>query len=547
MTIAEDATFDVVVIGGGHNGLTTACYLAKEGLEVAVLEAADQIGGMTASGTPIAKAPGHTVNYCAADLLFWLSSPVERELELGRFGLDKIVVDPSYVYLHPDGASIAVWKDPRRTADEIRRFSRADADAYLEYARFLDALFDIAFPYMLTNPGRPDPRTIATMARGVFKHRRLLRQFGEFLLASGEETIEQRFEHPVTQSLLYCLGAGANPINLQGTSVTHLFLGFLHRSGTARPVGGMQAIPTALANRFADLGGTIKTDSEVVEIVVSGGRAAGVRLADGRTFNARKAVVATPDPRTTLGKLLPADALSSELAVHVRHIPANSSGAGAMKADVALSGRVTLERHERWRGDGLDLRVPAVLVGTCDQIRRGWSRAAAGIVPDPDDIALWPVLLSAADPSQAPDGQDSLYLFATNMPLHPEGGWAQWKDKAANSIVERAAQFYDGVAELEIGRWVETPEMAAERNRVTNGAAMHVDHLLFSQGPFRPASGLSGAKLPVEGLVLGGAGTHPGGGVSGIPGRRAARTVLASQGRRLTLRAVARGASPSSY
>jgi phytoene dehydrogenase-like protein len=530
MNRTERTTYDVLIIGGGHNGLTTACYLAAEGMDVAVIEAAEQIGGMTASGTPIPKAPAHVINYCAADLLFWQTSPVERELELGKYGLKKITMDPSYVYLHPDGASIAVWNNPRRTADEIRRFSKADAEAYLEYARFLDALFDLAYPYMLTNPGRPDPRTLMTMAKGTLRHRRLLRRFGEFLLASGEETIDQRFVHPVTRSLLYCLGAGANPINLNGTSVTHLFLAFLHRGGTARPVGGMQAIPNALAKRFTHLGGTIATNSRVSEILVSSERAAGVQLADGRVLNARKSVVATCDPRTTLGALLPAGTLSHELDVRVRHIPANSSGAGAMKADLALSGRVTLERHERWRGDGLDLRQPAVLVGTSDQIRRGWARAAAGIVPDPDDVALWPVLVNAADPSQSPEGQDSLYLFATNMPLHPEGGWPQWEEKAANTIVERAAQFYDGAAELEIGRWVETPELAAQRTGVTNGTAMHVDHLLFSQGPLRPALGLGGTKLPVEGLVLGGAGTHPGGGVSGIPGRRAARTVLRQNG-----------------
>jgi phytoene dehydrogenase-like protein len=530
MIHTESSSHDVLIIGGGHNGLTTACYLAAEGLDVAVIEASAQVGGMTASGTPLPKAPQHVINYCAADLLFWQTSPVERELELSKFGLKKITMDPSYAYLHPDGASIAVWNDPRRTADEIRRFSKADAEAYLEYARFLDALFDIAYPYMLTNPGRPDPRTLMTMAKGVFRHRRLLRQFGGFLLASGEETIDQRFEHPVTQSLLYCLGAGANPINLHGTSVTHLFLAFLHRGGTARPIGGMQAIPKALAKRFTHLGGTILTNSRVSEIVVTGGRAAGVRLADGRVLNARKSVVATSDPRTTLGTLLPAGTLSPELEARVRHIPANSNGAGAMKADLALSGRVSLERHERWRGDGLGLRMPAILVGTSDQIRRGWAQAAAGIVPDPDDVALWPVLVSAADPSQAPEGQDSLYLFATNMPLHPQGGWGQWKEKAANTIVERASQFYDGIAEFEIGRWVETPELAAQRTGITNGAAMHVDHLLFSQGPLRPALGLGGAQTPVDGLVLGGAGTHPGGGVSGIPGRRAARTVLRQQG-----------------
>src|SRR5262249_32619919 len=151
------------------------------GLDVTVVEASPTIGGMTASGTPIPKAPHHIVNYGAADLLFWQTSPVEKELDLARHGLRKITVDPSYVYLHPDGASVAVWKDPRRTADEIRQFSRADAEAYLEYARFLDALFDLAYPYMLGNPGRPDTRTLATLAKGAFAHRRLLREFGKFL------------------------------------------------------------------------------------------------------------------------------------------------------------------------------------------------------------------------------------------------------------------------------------------------------------------------------------------------------------------------------
>jgi phytoene dehydrogenase-like protein len=93
-------------------------------------------------------------------------------------------------------------------------------------------------------------------------------------------------------------------------------------------------------------------------------------------------------------------------------------------------------------------------------------------------------------------------LFATNMPLHPDGRWGQWQDKAANAIVERAGQIYDGLADLEIGRWVETPAMAQQRTGATNGAAMHVDHLLLSQGPLRPALGISGRTLPVEGLVV---------------------------------------------
>ena len=519
---------DVVVIGGGHNGLVAACYLAKKGLDVAVVERAPQIGGMTASDTLIPEAPGHMVNTCSADLLFWLSSPVARDLDLQAHGLETIPVDPSYVYLHPDGSSIAVWKDPARTADEIRRFSPRDAAAYLDYARFLDKLFDVALPFMLSNPSRPGVGGLGRLAAAALRHLHDLPGFGSFLLSSGEEIIEQRFKHPITQALLYCLGAGANPIDAGGSAFTHLFLAFLHRGGTARPVGGMQAIPRALARRLTSLGGIIHTSSPVAEILLSNGRATGVRLEDGQELGASKAVVAACDPRTALGQLLPPQSLPPALETRVRHIPSSSAGAGAMKVDLALSGRVSLDRHERWRDDGLDLRRPAALIGTPDGIRRSYARAGAGIVPDAADIALWPVVLNAVDGTQAPAGQDSLYVFATTMPLDPEGGWQKNESLAADRVLTQLGSFYQGVDEMEIGRWIETPELAAQRTGATNGTAMHVDHLLLSQGPFRPARGLGRIEMPVDGLYLGSAGAHPGGGVTGMPGRLAAAAVTSA-------------------
>lgn len=527
---AASMTADVVVIGAGHNGLVAANYLVDAGRDVVVLEAAEKIGGMTGSDALIPEAPGHMVNTCAADLLFWQKSPVAAELRLAEHGLRTIPVDPSYVYLHPDGASIAVWQDPRKTADEIRRFSAHDADAYLEYCRFLEALSEIAVPFMMMNPVWPGLAGLRTLAGGALRQRRELRNFVSFLLASGEESIEQRFEHPVTKALLYCLCAGANPIEAAGTSVTHLFLAMVRQGGATRPIGGMQAIPDALATRLRSIGGQVHTSTTVREILITDGRAAGVRLADGREIRAREAVLATCDPRTLLGRLLPSGTLSPELENRARHIPSSSAGAGAMKSDLALSGRLALAKHEKWRGDGLDLRLPAGLIGTPEGIRRGYRKAAAGLVPEPDEIGIWSVLLNAVDPSQAPEGQDSLYVFATNLPIEPAGGWDANEKQAADNIVSQVASCYDGIAELEIGRWVETPALAATRTGATNGTAMHVDHPLMSQGPLRPALGLGGISMPVDGLYLGGAGAHPGGGVTGLPGRLSAHTVLKKSG-----------------
>ena len=520
---------DVVVIGAGHNGLVAACYLARAGLNVAVVEAAETIGGMTASGTPIPAAPHHVVNYCASDLLFWPTSPVGAELGLDRFGLRVLPQDPSYAYLHPDGASLAIWRDPRRTAEEIRRFSPADAAAYLDYARLLDALFDLVFPFMLANPRRPDRRSAWDLARAALRHRRRLREFGAFAFASGEEVIDERFRHPVVQSALHCLAAGASPIDAPGSSATHVLLAFLHRAGAVRPVGGMQALPAALAACLAAAGGRVTTSAPVTEIVVEGGRATGVALGNGTVLRARRAVLATCDPRTTLERLLPDGTLPARLAARARHIPANASGAGAMKADLALAGRLELGRHQRARRDGLDLRRPAVLVGTPAGNRRAYARCAAGLLPERDDNPLWLVVTNAVDPSQAPDGQDSLYVYTPTMPVHPEEGWKDLEGEAADRIVARVARFYDGVADLEIGRWVETPDLTARRTGATNGCALHVDVTLLRSGGLRPALGFGPGAKPVTGLHLGGAGSHPGGGVTGLPGRLAARQILSAR------------------
>jgi phytoene dehydrogenase-like protein len=199
-----------------------------------------------------------------------------------------------------------------------------------------------------------------------------------------------------------------------------------------------------------------------------------------------------------------------------------------MKADLALSGRLDLGRHQRWRDDGLDLRRPAVLVGTPAGNRRAYARCAAGLLPERDDIPLWLVVTNAVDPSQSPDGQDSLYVYTPTMPVHPDGGWKDLETEAADRVVERAAQFYDGVHDLEIGRWVESPELTARRTGATNGCALHVDVTLLRTGPLRPALGFGPGATPVAGLHLGGAGSHPGGGVTGLPGRLAARQILAA-------------------
>lgn len=515
---------DVIVIGSGHNGLTSANYLADAGLDVVVVEANSNIGGMTTSGKPFANAPDHTVNFCATDLVFWMVSPVARELELHKYGLRTVPGDPAYGYMHPDGPSVCLFRDARRTVADIEKIHSGDAKAYADYAEFLDALMDVAVPMMLANMARPRPSDLATIARAAVKHVKRWKEFADFAVMSAAELVEEKFRHPITQAALYGVPAAQYPAEASGSAVAHLFHAFIHRTGCFRPVGGLQAVPDSLARRLRELrGGTVLTDARVAEITVRGGRAVGVTLADGREITARRGVVASCDPITLFTKLLPSGSLPHRLENRAKHIPASSFGAAVLKVDLALSGHADLSRFNAWRGDGVDLRHAVMMMGEPEPTKRAYAQSAAGIVPQAEDMLLFGIT-HAPDATLNPPGQDTLYLYCTTSPVSPEGGWDKHRSAAADNAVRKAALYYDGLEARELDRRVETPDQLSARVGTQNGCILHVD--LTRWGPMRPALGLGDFRLPVKGLFLGGSGAHPSGGVTGMPGRLAARELL---------------------
>ncbi|MGW1783726.1 phytoene desaturase family protein [Streptomyces sp. NPDC002143] len=516
---------DAIVIGAGHNGLVAANYLADAGLDTLVLERGPQIGGMTRSNYPIAAAPEHLINHCAVDPVFWPHSRPAQELELHRYGLNFTMVDPGFVYLHPDGASIAFWKDPAKTAADISRFSRSDGAAYLELAQLFEAICDVALPMFSTNPVMPNLGSLLSATRKAVKHRGRLAEIAAFFIGSGREAIGERFEHPVVRSALNVASSCLYPSTLPGSSIQLLILAFVHRFGCPRPVGGTQKLPDALAARLVTKGGAVLTDAQTVEISCVGGRATGVVLQDGREVRARRLVLSACDPRQTLTELLPSGTLTSRLERRVKEIPVNGLGYGQLKVDIACSGRLSLKRFERERVDGADLRVASHFIGTEEGIERAYRRAAAGLLPDPADIGFYNTIPTGGDPSQAPAGQDTLYLIAVTSPAEPEGGWTtDTREQAVSDVVSRAGDFYDGIDELEIGRSSFTnAEMAAEGGAASQA---HVDWMLNRLGPFRPARGFARNSTPVDGLYLASAGSHPGPSVTGTPGYLGARQAI---------------------
>ncbi len=516
------SSFDVAIVGGGHNGLSAACYLAQAGKKVVVIEALEKVGGMASSGYLIPEAPQHLVHPCALDLMSLRVHPMmPEELQLARHGFQHVEMTPGYVYLHPDGQSLVFWRSVEKTAAEIRRFSERDAAEFIDLMKVVNAFIDMAIPMMRVDPARKNYGAKFEALKALLRHKHLKPEIMGMAGSPAYQVIMERFEHPITQSALCCLLGAAGPITHEATGIYFALLGFLLRTGVGRVIGGMQTLSNAMAARLAELGGTVMLNAPVAEIVAQGGKATGVRLADGRVIGAR-AVVASIHPKTAFDLVTPG-ALDRRAMTRAALAPANAHGGAPLKVDVALRGQVTVTRHQALRTDGVELRKCVLLIGTTEAVLENFRAASRGEVPTLP--YMWNTLPSAVDPSQAPAGQDIAYLYPVAMPVSPREGWDAIRTRVGQQVIDQASDYMDGLHELEIGRRVEASPDLAKRLNVHNGCVVHIDTGATRSGAMRPAYGLGGDTLPVAGLFLGGAGIHPGGGINGLPGRIAAGRV----------------------
>jgi phytoene dehydrogenase-like protein len=524
MAAADGHSAEVIVVGAGHNGLVAASYLARAGLDVLVVEANAWIGGCTTTGALVPEAPEHRLSACAADVITMRSSTVVADLELAsRFGYREVEIEPAYAQLSADGASLCFFRDRMRTAEDIRRFSPQDARAFLELMDVFDDLLAAVLPMVATNPARPDPSALWRALRGAVRHPRSLGVAAALATTTAAQAIQERFEHPMVQSMLAIIANFGAPVTGEGTGTNLMVPAVVTHFGMGRPVGGMGALPAALQRCLLAAGGRIRVSAPVDQLLLTGDAVIGIRLQSGEELYAPTVLTAT-EPWRALNRIVPAGALPDRLATRAAHIPNGNSGCTHFKVEMAFSGQLSLRRHEAQRPDGVNLKIPSAMIGTLDEVSAAIIDARSSRLADP--LPFVSMVPTAADPSQAPAGMDTLSLWSGWLPHRPPEGWAAVKDTVATAFVAHAAEYYEGMNELEIGRSVETPEEISARTGVRNGNVYHVDVSLTRVGPLRPALGLGGYRLPLGGAYMTGAGTHPGPSVSGIPGQQAARTIL---------------------
>jgi phytoene dehydrogenase-like protein len=522
----SDHVSDVVVVGAGHNGLVAAAYLVKAGFDVTVVEASATVGGMISTNPVIDGAPGHLINEGGIQASLFRATDIERDFDLQRYGFKQLIADPFHVHLDPDGPSLAFWCDPVKTAAEIRHFSPHDAKNYLEFANQLDAAMDFAMPFMLGHPTRPNPRAVMNAIPRALRRRKDLAPLISFFTTSHAEVIEERFDHPLVRGAL----ASMPPfcwMTQDGTGWALIYIAMCHRTNSARFEGGTGALTNALHAWLQDHGTTVRTSARVKELMTDGGAVTGVRLDTGEELRAAR-VMASCSPKATLSRLLPKGLLPDHLQRRADRIPTNVLETTTLKIDVAVSGRLDLPRHNAWRKDGLDLCRPIVSWQTYEEHLAAWDDVVGRRWPSV--IPFIGIVPSRIDPTQAPDGQDTFWLWSGITPKNPEQPWEEVRDAIGDRVLKECATVYEGLDSLEIGRRVFQAPDIEERFNVPDGNVYHVEPVGMRFGPLRPAQGFGEYETPVPGLWITGAGTHPTGGISGIPGMVAAKTMIKRAG-----------------
>lgn len=518
MTTPQHVQHDVVIVGGGHNGLVAGCYLAKAGMRVLVVEQRAWLGGLAASRPFVPEAPDHIVSPGAWENVYFRSSGVGKDLELHRFG-HRDLESAGWAWLGDSGESLVLQPSLETTVADVHRFSKKDADTYVDLVEAGIKILKIQDQYGLSDPKRPSAATIATAVRAATSNKRVRSLLSTLLTTTAADGIEAMFESEALRGLVGGTGAILAPLTVDGSAIALLAPCMIHHQGAGRPVGGMGGLVAALERCFIAHGGEVRLASEVASIRMAR-RGGVVELRDGTVLHAEQAVIAAcPAQRLTD---MVGDAMPTDIAEKIRHAPANSTGLGTFTINAALSGRLELPHHQPQRTD-IDLRRPALYMGTFEDVVAASAQCERGEVPDRPPFCLG--ILSAVDESQAPPGQDVVQLYSP-APVSPVGGWDKWRGEAEQRLLDKVSEATPAFVDLQIGSLVETAEDLAARAGVENGCIYHIDNVPTRIGPLRPAAGAGGYRTVIPGLYLGSASCHPGGGVSGLPGKNCATAVL---------------------
>ena len=518
-----------MIVGGGHNGLTAAAYLARAGLSTLVLERRDIVGGCCVTEEIAPGCRASTTSYIAS----MLRPEVISDLRLAQHGLRMVPCDPAIQVPFPDGHVVPWWADRERAKAEFKKISARDAETFVQVDDRLKKLARYLQPFFMQPPPEIDTRSLRGWT-DLFRTGRKFRgissdevsQLISFLTGSLGEFLDHNYESEKIKTMFLAnnvYGKHGGPYQ-PGTAIGllfHLLSGGEHETQGfyGHVMGGMGAITQALAASGQELGVEIRTSAPVAHIDVRDGRARGVALEDGTEIRAR-IVLSNADPKRTFLKMVAASELPDDFLHSIRGIKMDGPCAKV---------NLVLDAEPRFTGTSQDAtpleRTFYTLVPSLAFAERCYDIAKFSEIPE----ELWVdcVVSSNADPSLAPAGKHILTCFVQYVPYHlREGNWDENRELLGNRVIRKIAEYAPNVPNSIVARQVLTPLDLERTYGLTEGNIFHGDLRLEQLFFMRPVSGWSQYRTPVDGLYLCGAGAHPGGGVTGAPGHNAAHQVL---------------------
>ena len=512
-------TYDAAIIGGGHNGLTCACYLAKAGLRVIVLERRHIVGGAVCTQDDLLE--GYKIDVGSSAHIMIHLTPVVRELELEKFGLEYLDCDP-FAFAPTDDGPVYFWKDVEKTCASIARISPRDAEAYRRFVLEWGALNEGVFEAFLKPP------TMLNLGRHMIlrrnPHQKNPAEMVRKLMTSYGQLVRETFQHEGLRAALCWLAAQSGPPPME--AATGDFLGWhsmLHKSGVKRPRGGSGALTQALARCLEHHGGEIRLSTPVEKIEVSRNETGAIILPDGERLEAKR-IISNAHVRTTFLTLIGAENLPGDLAERVANIRIGNGFGMIVRCAVselpdytaAPSGGSIADCHK-----GLQLLCPSL-----DYLEKSYGDYLNGR-PSAHPSAL-AMTFSAVDDTLAPPGRHTLFIWGQYYPyeLADSVAWPDIQEREADKLIEVVNRYAPNVKASILDRFTQSPLDLEQRLGLLRGNVMHVEMSFDQMFMFRPLPELATYKTPIKNLYLTGASTHPGGGVFAASGRNTAMVVL---------------------
>ncbi len=520
--------WDAIIIGGGHNGLTCAAYLARAGRDVLVLERRHLVGGAAVTEE---LYPGFRYTVCSY-VVSLLRPQVIRDLKLAKFGLEILPLECSFTPF-PDGRSLCRWPDADRTRREISAFSKRDATIYPSFGKAMGQLARFAKPIIdqpAPNPQSLRPRDLIQLL-GLGKR---LRDLGDDMAAlqwklttmSAYDFLSEWFESDELMSPMSCSGIIGTFLGIKSPGsayvLLHHYMGEIDGSSRAWgfPKGGTGAISEAIATAARHFGATIRCEAPVQQVRMKGGAANGVVLENGEEI-AAKVVISGCEPRMTFAKFVDPQHLPDDFKRQLKRYKLRGSSG---KVNLAL------DRFPEFTcrpGDGPHVRGDVAICPSTDYLERAYDEAKYGDFSSRPYInAIFPSLL---DRSMAPPGKHVMSCFVQYAPYQIKEGPAHWPERReafGQAVIDTLAEYCPTLPDSILHKQVLTPWDLEQEFGLTEGNIFHgelsLEQLLFQ----RPVAGWAHYKTPVRGLWLCGSGAHPGGGVMSAPGMLAAQVML---------------------